>query len=414
MFFDRIDDYVYGDCTDEEFKLFEEHMNSCMKCKEEYEFSLSIKKAMSSMPEITPPADFSKSLNERLDKELIKPVRPSVYKRYSVAAACVALVAILGVDTVKLTKDTVVNDSHLPFDKNDISSVPEKLTVPEDEQLPLQNEPAIVFTVPENVNTIPVSEASTTPKLPENKVVISNQDKLPVKPEPEFNSVPKKNTEEKKNNHTYSDNVHETTPLPIVETKKKSEPVIVKKDEVKQEEQNTEIPEIPEVTTPHKTFVYEKNNIPEYMDPREHVVLASVVENEYATTGVNLEDLPVKERDLRAEFALLENPKTGNIIATPATVASLDGVQIQEVKSNRKGSDEYGVGSGSIFISAKDIEFVNKILIKYTTGEENSTYFLTGDNFKSFTDELEMNGISFEKRLISQEGKNIAFKVVVC
>lgn len=410
MFFDRIDDYVYGDCTDEEFKIFEEHMNTCMKCKEEYEFSLSIKKAMSSMPEITPPADFSKSLNERLDKELIKPVRPSVYKRYSVAAACVALVAILGVDTVKLTKDTVVNDSHLPFEKNDISSVPEKLAVPEDEQLPLQNEPAIVFTVPENVNTTPVSEASTTLKLPENRVVISKPDKLPAKPESEFNLVSEKKNEEKKNN-TYFGNENEIAPLSTSETKKKSEPVIVKKEDVKQEEQKIETSE---VTTPHKTFVYEKNNIPEYMDPREHVVLASVVENEYATTGVNLEDLPVKERDLRAEFALLENPKTGNIIATPATVASLDGVQIQEIKSNRKGSDEYGVGSGSIFISAKDIELVNQILIKYTTGEDNSTYFLTGDNFKSFTDELEMNGISFEKRLISQEGKNIAFKVVVC
>ena len=223
MFFDRIDDYVYGDCTDEEFKIFEEHMNTCMKCKEEYEFSLSIKKAMSSMPEITPPADFSKSLNERLDKELIKPVRPSVYKRYSVAAACVALVAILGVDTVQLTKDTVVNDSHLPFEKNDISSVPEKLAVPEDEQLPLQNEPAIVFTVPENVNTTPVSEASTTLKLPENRVVISKPDKLPAKPESEFNLVSEKKNEEKKNN-TYFGNENEIAPLSTAETKKKSSP----------------------------------------------------------------------------------------------------------------------------------------------------------------------------------------------
>lgn len=352
LFYNRIDDFVYGECSEEEFSEFEKHMESCKKCKEEYELAVSVKLAMSSMPKITPPADFSEMLNKRLDSEISKPVkiRPSVYRKYSAVAACVALVAVLGIDSAKLTDDAF----YVPFDTLPVSSVPENYInhVPESS---LQEDVVAVIpsTSAENVQIDPIQKASTNKLLPEKVAV----------PESDYNVQKNKTV--------------------IYSTENKSE-----------------------------DSVYIQNDIPKYMDPRENVVLASTVEKEYQIKAVKPEDVPVKQRDLQAEFALLENPKTGNIIATPATLASLEGVQIQEIKSNGTGAHEYGVGSGSIFISSEDQNTVNELLNKYQSQEDHSVYYFTGENFDSFTNELEDNGINYEKRLISQDGSNVAFKVV--
>jgi len=148
------------------------------------------------------------------------------------------------------------------------------------------------------------------------------------------------------------------------------------------------------------------------MDPREQVVLASTVEREYQTSGFRIEDLPTKERDLSKEFALLENNK-GAIITTPANLASLEGVEIKEIKDNRKSVQEYGIGSGSIFISAKDKDAVNEIISKYIADEEGNYYFFTGENYKTFINEIQNSGIEYKQTLVSENGTNVAFRLII-
>ena len=155
-----------------------------------------------------------------------------------------------------------------------------------------------------------------------------------------------------------------------------------------------------------------ENGIPSYMDPREQVVLASTVEREYQTSGFKIEDLPKKERDLSKEFALITNEK-GAIIANSANLASMEGVEIKEIKDNRKTVQEYGLGSGSIFISAKDKDAVNEIISKYIANEDGNYYFFTGENYKIFIDEIKNNGIEYKQTLVSENGANVAFRLVV-
>lgn len=329
MFFYNIDKYVYEECSESEMKLFMEHIKSCEKCKAEYELACQVKNAMHGMNNITPPADFSKLVNERLDKEISKPKARTFikagYRKYSAVAACLVLVAVLGAEKVDFTKAPVI----------DSSTVKEESLQPEivAEETPVMTEA--------------VSEAASTIYSPTAK---------PAKAKPAA-YAPK------------------TTYAPA------STPVATK--------------------TPV---------IPEHLNPEKQTVLASSVEKTYEISGVSLEEVPVKKRNLEEEFALLENTKTGVIVANPATMSSLDGVEVKIKKSN---TADYGVGSGSLFISAKDKEIVDKLITKYISVEDNSCYFFTGDNFDSFIEELKNQGIDYKEILVSEKGNNVAIKVVV-
>ena len=56
---------------------------------------------------------------------------------------------------------------------------------------------------------------------------------------------------------------------------------------------------------------------------------------------------------------------------------------------------------------------VDELLIKYISVEEGGCCFLTGDNFENFIEEMNSRGISFEERLLTEKGGNVAIKVVV-
>ena len=326
MFFYNIDKYVYEECSESEMKLFMEHIKSCEKCKAEYELACQVKNAMHGMNNITPPADFSKLINERLDREISKPKARTFikagYRKYSAVAACLVLAAVLGAEKVDFTKAPVI----------DSSTVKEESLQPE---IIAEETPEAVSGAASTINT-PTAE--------------------PAKAKPAA-YAPK------------STNAPAATP-------------VVTKAPV----------------------------IPEHLNPENQTVLASSVEKTYEISGVSLEQVPVKKRNLEEEFALLETTKTGVIVANPATMSSLDGMEVQIKKSN---SADYGVGSGSLFIAAKDKEIVDKLITKYISIEDNSCYFFTGDNFDSFIQELKEYGVDYKEILVSEKGNNVAIKVVV-
>ena len=326
MFFYNIDKYVYEECSESEMKLFMEHIKSCEKCKAEYELACQVKNAMHGMNNITPPADFSKLINERLDREISKPKARTFikagYRKYSAVAACLVLAAVLGAEKVDFTKAPVI----------DSSTVKEESLQPE---IIAEETPEAVSGAASTINT-PTAE--------------------PAKAKPAA-YAPK------------STNAPAATP-------------VVTKAPV----------------------------IPEHLNPENQTVLASSVEKTYEISGVSLEQVPVKKRNLEEEFALLENTKTGVIVANPATMSSLDGVEVKIKKSN---TADYGVGSGSLFIAAKDKEAVDKLITKYISVEDNSCYFFTGDNFDSFIEELKTQGIDYKEILVSERGNDVAINIVV-
>lgn len=79
------------------------HAEKCEECRKELEFFTSMLNTVRSLPPIEPPADFMERLNERLDKEDEKVIKPSGvlyhvrrnWMQYSALAACFALVAVL-------------------------------------------------------------------------------------------------------------------------------------------------------------------------------------------------------------------------------------------------------------------------------------------------------------------------------
>ncbi|MBQ7976243.1 MAG: zf-HC2 domain-containing protein [Clostridia bacterium] len=349
LFFHNIDKYVYDECTDEEMKLFKQHIETCEKCREEYELSCSVKNAMVSMNNITPPADFSKLVNERLDRELAAPAKPRLlkagYRRYSAVAACLVLAAVLGTQDIEVS-EPVIETSTLTGQS--LQAVPDKET-----------------------------EAAPTP-VPVQAPAEAESTKMPVSPEKATVST------------ASTKNTPVATPAVTVSTPAAAEPV--QTEPVKSED------------------VYSK--IPSHLNPKNQMVLASSVEKTYEISGISPKDIPQRERDLAAEFALLETTSSGAIVANSATIASMEGVQFRISHSSSTPKD-YGIGSGSLFISSTDKDIVDELLTKYISVTDKDCYFFTSDNFDLFIKEMNSHGISYQERLVSTNGSNVAVKLIV-
>lgn len=342
LFFHNIDRYVYDECTEEEMNLFKQHMETCEKCREEYELSCSVKNAMGSMNNITPPADFSKLVNERLDREIAASAKPRLlkagYRRYSAVAACIVLAAVLGTQGIDL-EEPVIETSTLT--NQSFQAVPDSETEPAPTVQPVE--------APEVV-AAPVS----TPK------------------------ATKSNASTKKNAPVAAPAVTVSTPAPA---------------QMGQEDD-----------------VYSR--IPAHLNPKNQIVLASSVEKTYEISGINPEDIPKKERDLAAEFALLETTNSGAIVANAATISSMEGVEFR-ITSGNSASKDYGIGSGSLFITTDDKDLVTELLIKYISVTDKDCYFFTSDNFDMFIQEMNNYGISYKESIVSKNGNNVAVKLIV-
>jgi len=87
-----------------------EHAASCEECIAEYELFISMLDATRNLPPIKADDSFLANLNARIDKEIVAaPVHKNVWEhiklnahRYSALAACVALVAVIGVNSTEL------------------------------------------------------------------------------------------------------------------------------------------------------------------------------------------------------------------------------------------------------------------------------------------------------------------------
>lgn len=411
LFFRNMERYVYEECTEAEMNLFKQHMEICPQCREEYELACSVKDAMSSMTPIMPPADFSKLVNERLDNELAVPQKRAIlkpgYRKYSAVAACIVLAAVLGTEQtdisapVVLESTTITNKSlpAVPDEEKDNSKadpfIPD-LSLP----IPSENfEPAPTAVAPGIQSTPAVSvptESATQKPVPTAQATGLNTPAAPTvsntssKPAPPTYPAPVKPS---------TDSTASTISTPVEQpavTQPTPAPAVT--------------PPVVEAPASNDNDVYSK--IPDHLNPQNQVVLASSVEKTYEISGVTPENIPKKERDLAAEFALLPTTKSGDIVANAATISSMEGVEFKITRSSST-PDDYGLGSGSLFISSADKDIIDELLPKYISTTNKDCYFFTSDNFNLFIQEMEDYGVRYHQRVMTNGEGNVACKIIV-
>ncbi len=154
------------------------HTNECENCRKEYELFMSMLNATKSIPPLKVDDSFLQNLNARIDKEVVNaPIRANVWEhmklnahRYSVAAACVALLAVIGVNNSDLLYD-VMN----PYQDQDI--VPIVSTSPEFKQNNTSAGIIITSTISPTQSPAPSVEPTAAPATVQN---VANATSAPV------------------------------------------------------------------------------------------------------------------------------------------------------------------------------------------------------------------------------------------
>ncbi|HIT85171.1 MAG TPA: hypothetical protein IAA60_04595 [Candidatus Ornithomonoglobus intestinigallinarum] len=113
---------MFENLSDEEKAELKAHAGSCAECSKEYEAYNNMLETVRSLPKLSAPDDFLAKLNERIDAE--KPARvkpPGVWThlrqhsyRYGAVAACLMLVAVIGINSGDLIGRMNGTDSELP------------------------------------------------------------------------------------------------------------------------------------------------------------------------------------------------------------------------------------------------------------------------------------------------------------
>ncbi len=153
-----------------------EHTKNCENCRKEYELFMSMLNATKSIPPLKVDDSFLDNLNSRIDKEVVNaPVRINVWEhmklnahRYSVAAACVALLAVIGVNNADL-----LNNMMNPYQDQDI--VPIVSTTPEPKQDDTPAGLIITSTVAPTQSATPLEPTPTPAAVPNTTAPVSVQ-----------------------------------------------------------------------------------------------------------------------------------------------------------------------------------------------------------------------------------------------
>ena len=145
----------YESLTDEEKALMSEHASQCETCRQELDFMLSMINAVRTLPEMKVPDDFLENLNKRIDAEIKPSKRRTIvghirynWQKYSAAAACLVLAAVIGANYDTLIKNmnggddgviTTVTTVSSPAPDNVGADLPAPTAAPVDNVVPTDN-----------------------------------------------------------------------------------------------------------------------------------------------------------------------------------------------------------------------------------------------------------------------------------
>lgn len=377
----------YESLTDKEKLMMAEHAAECKSCRDDMDFMLSIIGVTKALPEIKAPDDFLDRLNVRIDLEEIKGKRKrrlhrlvmTDWKRYSAAAACLLLAAVVGVNGNMLVSRMSGNGSGV---------ITEERVTSDDSNR--NNESEYELTSEQDNIAEPVSDASLMP-LPSSPPEKTEQ--LTV---PQITAQPKKETVPAQNNRRAVPAVNPATDAPVytqrpiaAQPKRENDADFVSGFELAKE---TPVPEDNAVTPEPYTLARENYRIP----------IESVPYGETASIDENNEISTVDGYSLaknKAEIALgMYTPidKDGNPTDYP--------VEPKKVSDVPSGS--------SILVSSEDEGKVRSLMDRYITGNYGIYYMTTEDKLNRLFEEMDKAGINYEK-FISSSTEKISFKLVV-
>lgn len=377
----------YESLTDKEKLMMAEHAAECKSCRDDMDFMLSIIGVTKALPEIKAPDDFLDRLNVRIDLEEIKGKRKrrlhrlvmTDWKRYSAAAACLLLAAVVGVNGNMLVSRMSGNGSGV---------ITEERVTSDDSNR--NNESEYELTSEQDNIAEPVSDASLMP-LPSSPPEKTEQ--LTV---PQITAQPKKESVPAQNNRRAVPAVNPATDAPVytqrpiaAQPKRENDADFVSGFELAKE---TPVPEDNAVTPEPYTLARENYRIP----------IESVPYGETASIDENNEISTVDGYSLaknKAEIALgMYTPidKDGNPTDYP--------VEPKKVSDVPSGS--------SILVSSEDEGKVRSLMDRYITGNYGIYYMTTEDKLNRLFEEMDKAGINYEK-FISSSTEKISFKLVV-
>ncbi len=200
--------------------------------------------------------------------------------------------------------------------------------------------------------------------------------------------------------------VSEEVSVSVAPSKKpmKTEDVIKEEQIVSNPEKQENKVYVVKAGTPHS-----KTKSPEYTSNSENVV---VLDSAPKNQRVNLDDYKIMVTDEFLHSCYGDDiPSNKVIVATPTNVSSAKSVNIDTSSLNVSNTSN-GAGSGSLLVSADDEKIVEQILSKYSVGAPNNTFMLSSENYNSFINELQSNGIKYRDYMI-HSGANVAFQLIV-
>lgn len=400
-----IESVANGECSEADKALLDAHVLKCRECREELSFVMSINETLHSLPKMEVPDNFLVSLNQRLDVEEKIKARASektkrnifrYWKKYSALTACLLLAVLVQINVWDLpvnnrNNDVVVEVSDEQVAEQDKSDAAENTTDTKDEVAVAEESKAT-----EKISIQPVGEIKTPVEENVNK---NNQNKVTAKPE-------KKNQKDRVPQKT------QVSSGPVVQKNNTTEPKKQDNAFLVQSENKAPVSDVQnnreETTQPETPKTSGKQELPEYMDNKDNIIVMPEGKDR-----VDFDDyeIVVTEEFLEA-FSMAEMPSNNVIVASPAAMASIENISIDTSAACPVPETNYGAGSGSLLVSASDVQKVQSILNKYSTGAQNQTFMLTSSNYNSFINELKGEGIEYHDYMIHAGRSNVAFTLI--
>lgn len=407
-FLKNIEAYLEGQLERRDQAKMEAHAARCEACRQELEFSKAIARTVQNLPPLSVPEDFLKRINEQIDQQpaIILDTRykrfqkkwAGGWRRYSAVAACAVFAVMVRVDAWNLAERMTMTPQDLIGEEQVIvlsaTAAPQKarnIGLPAGTASP---DSAVIPQFPqEQENAAPtVKPSAAAPKA-----------EVAATAKPAASGAAKKSP------------APAATKAPAVQTKVPSAQATPK---AHAGEPSVQITQKPQKTQMESTDALE-NNTPHLTEPPKEQE-ASLPSNglkftpdTVAQTGEEQEAGIAPQNVGQNESSVVDGYRE-----VPGIAYGLyDNVEVPEEQAPKQPRDieppKTTTIGNSIAVLEQDEARVLELVEQYKEDTYGSYYFLTEEKLNEFLKELDQEGIHYSRRIVNNEGGNIAFRFVI-
>ncbi len=353
----------YENLTEDEKLEMTMHAAECKGCGRELDFMLSIIETSKSLPKIELSSDFIEKLNVRIDAEerkklsMISRIASNMYKnrrQYSVAAACLALVAIITSNGMRFVEKMPSSEDGTAYNETQIdnNAVPQ-IT-------PLVNVAGIQPDVPEEITGNNTLDENSADKTVSDNLYGSNAIIPAMK-----------------------------SSVPDSSDKKVPKNIMASKIEVKQEAEN-----------------YVSNIISEEMSADD----VSVIDNNIAMASITGDESGIMVLSEEPDDIANENRRS---VQYDYSIADENELMIAKYEPPAEGEDEDSKKAiGKIKISSEDIDEAMDVIMQHSHDVSGDLYTTDSANLSLMLSSLIQKGVNCTNYTPAYEG-NIKFQLVI-